>query len=81
MKGLFVVHRDQSDLFRSLRSRFAEDPEVDVIFDRRTRERRREQLRVSPDDRRFERRGAPPVASIWPGVLFVAVNETVAHGG
>jgi len=81
MKGLFVVHRDQTELFRSLRTRFALDPEVQVIFDRRIRDRRRERLRVDPDHRRSERRDTAPGSWIWPGVLFVSVDEEAVGRG
>lgn len=70
-KGLFIVRRDQPDLFEHLRVHFSADPEVQVLWDRRTRERRTESFRITPDRRRGERRGVLPESWSYPGFAFV----------
>jgi hypothetical protein len=50
-RELFIVSRDRPDLYRYLTQTFADADNVEVIWDRRTKERR-----GSPDSARAERR-------------------------
>lgn len=58
MRYLFVVSRAHPWLYRHLVERFEDDPNVDVMLDRRIAERRRESTRPknATDRRRGERR-------------------------
>lgn len=60
-RELFIVARDRSDLYRYLSQTFADAENVEVIFDRRSTERRDVPTPTSPDRRRRERRGRPQV--------------------
>jgi hypothetical protein len=60
-RELFIVARDRSDLYRYLSQTFADAENVEVIFDRRSAERRDVPVRATPDRRRHERRGRPAV--------------------
>lgn len=53
---LLIVVRDRPDLWDMLRRRFAGDPEVRVILDRRQRERRQRVQVQELDRRRADRR-------------------------
>jgi hypothetical protein len=56
-RHLFIVARDQKELYDYLLKDFAADPKVDVFFDRRVRERRvRTEAVIGEDRRRGERR-------------------------
>jgi hypothetical protein len=69
---LAVVHREFPDVFEYLRRNFAEERgTVDVIWDRRTVERRNSRMDTAVDRRRGQRRGPPP--STWDtlGMLIV----------
>lgn len=55
-RWLIVIRRDQPPLFRLLDRHFAEDPRVEVILDRRERERRRATAAVATERRRSDRR-------------------------
>lgn len=56
---LFVVARDQPDLWHHLKRDFAQDEEVQVILDRRRGERRQRVQSREPERRRAERRRQP----------------------
>jgi hypothetical protein len=62
-RELFIVARDRSDLYRYLSQTFADAENVEVIFDRRSTERRDlpKPAPTSSDRRRRERRGHPAV--------------------
>jgi hypothetical protein len=60
-RELFIVARDRSDLYRYLSQTFADAENVEVIFDRRSAERRGVPTLTTPDRRRRERRGRPAV--------------------
>jgi hypothetical protein len=60
-RELFIVARDRSDLYRYLSQTFADAENVEVIFDRRSTERRDVPTPTTPDRRRRERRGRPQV--------------------
>jgi hypothetical protein len=55
-RELFIVARDRSDLYRYLSQTFADAENVEVIWDRRTGERRQGETTASPERRRRERR-------------------------
>lgn len=60
-RELFIVAQDRSDLYRYLSQTFADAENVEVIFDRRSAERRDVPTLTHPDRRRRERRGRPAV--------------------
>ena len=60
-RELFIVARDRSDLYRYLSQTFADAENVEVIFDRRSTERRDLPTSANPDRRRRERRNRPAV--------------------
>jgi hypothetical protein len=60
-RELFIVARDRSDLYRYLSQTFADADNVEVIFDRRSAERRDVGAHANPDRRRRERRTRPLV--------------------
>ena len=58
VRCLFIVARDQPDLWHHLRQDFAEDEEVRVILDRRRGERRQHVRAHEPERRGADRRRA-----------------------
>jgi hypothetical protein len=60
-RNVFIVSRRHRDLYTYLRERFASDPAVEVILDRRFGQRRQRQAPVEPERRRAERRQRPEV--------------------
>ena len=56
MRHLFVVSRDHPWLYAHLRERFQDDPNVDVILDRRVAERRTTAQAATYERRKAERR-------------------------
>jgi hypothetical protein len=64
VRHLFIVSRDHPWLFAHLQERFGDDPNVDVILDRRVGDRRAAPLTVEPahDRRRRDRRREIPAA-------------------
>ena len=60
-RELFIVARDRSDLYRYLSQTFADADNVEVIFDRRSTDRRDVSTPAHPERRRRERRGHPTV--------------------
>jgi len=60
-QGLFIVGRDQQKLHETLSMAVAAGSGAQVIFDRRSGERRRRSEAASPERRRGERRGHPEV--------------------
>jgi len=60
-RTLFVVSRRNPDLYQYLRERFASDPAVEVILDRRVAQRRQRRLPVDAERRRADRRQRPEV--------------------
>jgi len=60
-RELFIVARDRSDLYRYLSQTFADAENVEVIFDRRSAERREHATTATPERRRRERRCRPNV--------------------
>ena len=58
VRCLFIVARDQTDLWHHLRQDFAEDEEVQVVLDRRRGERRRHGQPHEPERRQGGRRRA-----------------------
>jgi hypothetical protein len=60
-RTLFIVSRQHPDLYAYLRERFATDTAVEVILDRRVRQRRQQHARPDLERRRTERRVRPEV--------------------
>jgi hypothetical protein len=55
-RHLLIVSRDSPQLATYLRHHFSDAPEVEVLLDRRRRERRRHANGATPDRRRADRR-------------------------
>lgn len=60
-RNVFIVSRQHRDLYTYLRERFASDPAVEVILDRRFGQRRQRQAPVDAERRRRDRRERPEV--------------------
>jgi len=60
-RTLFIVSRDDGDLYGYLRERFATDTAVEVILDRRVMERRRRHAPQNVERRRTDRRRRPEI--------------------
>ena len=60
-RELFIVARDRSDLYRYLTQTFADAENVEVIFDRRSAERRDDPTPVANERRRRDRRSRATV--------------------
>lgn len=60
-RTLFVVSRHHPDLYAYLRERFASDANVEVILDRRLRQRRQRSEAAAVERRRTDRRTRPEV--------------------
>ena len=58
-RTVYVVARDHPELFTYLRDRFSADGEVEVIRDRRVRQRRQVNMTHDPERRRHDRRSRP----------------------
>jgi hypothetical protein len=60
-RNVFIVSRQHRDLYTYLRERFASDPAVEVVLDRRFGQRRQRQSPVDAERRRSDRRQRPEV--------------------
>ena len=60
-RHLFIVARDQPDLWAHLAREFSGESGVQVLLDRRRSDRRRATQPASSERRRSERRARPPV--------------------
>lgn len=56
VRYVYVVPRDNPELYEQLSREFGDDPEVEVVMERRRGERRRDESSHSPDRRRWDRR-------------------------
>jgi hypothetical protein len=72
MPYTFVVARNRPDLFAYLRDIFADEPDVAIVWDRRTGHRRRRRDTVVPVERRRRDRRAGPLGT-WTLLGFVVV--------
>ena len=67
-----VVRRGETELFKTLQREFGEVPRVDVIWDRRSRERRGGRVQARGAERRGrDRRSRPPANWEIQGYLLV----------
>ena len=75
-RELFIVSRDRADLYRYLSQTFADAKNVEVVWDRRAGERRRDPSTATPDRRRKERRTRPSVEEDLKkvGYAFIALD-------
>src|SRR5687768_16003069 len=60
-RNVFIVSRQHRDLYAYLRERFASDPAVEVVLDRRFGQRRQRQAAVDAERRQSDRRQRPEV--------------------
>jgi len=72
---IFVIARDRHDLYRHLRREFADEETVQVIMDRRVRDRRRLSKRVPLERRRAGRRRAQDRESTGLGWTLVRLSD------
>ena len=70
-QAVMIVRRGEPDRFRVLQQTLAAEP-VQLIWDRRLRDRRRARGSAAPDRRRKERRRLTP--STWTTLGFVFVR-------
>lgn len=68
-----IVKRGEFSTFRMLSDQFAADPEVHIIWDRRTRQDRRSLARPVPTDARQQQRRRGPDA-LWATMGYTIVN-------
>ena len=73
-RHLFIVARDQKDLYEYLLKDFAADPKVVVLFDRRVRDRRVDHEAVHGEDRRRHERRQDRVDAELRSVGFAIVR-------
>ena len=77
-KDLYVVDRQQPAVFRFLERRFGDSPDVEIVWDRRRRERRAASPGPEAERRRLDRRGPPADFLASPGFIFVPGHERPA---
>ncbi len=75
VRCLFIVARNQPDLWHYLRRDFAGDEEVQVVLDRRRGERRQRVLPHEPERRQADRRRYPNTDSDLRYRSFVIIHE------
>lgn len=71
---LFIVARDQPDLYMSLQREFADEGDIEVFLDRRLGQRRRQQAASVPDRRRGDRRARPKVDAHLRSIGWAVVH-------
>lgn len=73
---LVVVRRGHFATFELLNRTFSDDPSIQIIWDRRMRERRQSAGGLGPGDRRTgnDRRRVPP--SQWAQLNYMFASET-----
>ena len=72
-RHLFIVARDQPDLWAHLAREFRGETGVEVLLDRRRTERRRSAQPAAEDRRRRDRREHPPVDRDLAAMNFALV--------
>ncbi|MGH7318879.1 MAG: hypothetical protein ACRELA_04530, partial [Candidatus Rokuibacteriota bacterium] len=72
---LIIVHRDKPDLYAKLRQSFNGASLVDVMFDRRQGDRRREREGTPTDRRRRDRRRPPSHRETSPEAHFRLIQQ------
>jgi hypothetical protein len=75
VRCLFIVAREQPDLWHRLRRDFAEDEEIQIILDRRRDERRRGVRAYDPERRRANRRRPRSIGNDLRYRSFVILHE------
>ena len=79
---MWIVARDRHDLYEQLKARFAGDPTVEVVLDRRQSDRRRGSDERVPDRRRRDRRrpSVQVLAKLWlQGYAVIHVEAPGEH--
>jgi len=61
VRGMIIVARDQTDLWRTLMQEFAQSQEICILLDRRQGERRKGSQFYAPDRRGVDRRSLPRI--------------------
>jgi len=70
-RHVWIVRRGNLDRFQTLTVAFADEAGVDVIWDRRVRERRQKTTAVRRNRRRDERRQPAPTSWVMLGMVLV----------
>jgi hypothetical protein len=78
---LFIVARDQQALYDTLRREFGSERDVEVLYDRRFGERRRQRVPWPQDRRRGERRARPDVDAQLQSLGWALVRGARPAGG
>jgi len=61
VRGMIIVARDQTDLWRTLMQEFGQSQEICILLDRRQGERRKDSQFYAPDRRGVDRRSLPRI--------------------
>jgi len=61
VRGMIIVARDQTDLWRTLMQEFGQSQEICILLDRRQGERRKGSQFYAPDRRGVDRRSLPRI--------------------
>jgi hypothetical protein len=72
---LFIVARDQPALYQTLLTEFGAERDIEVLYDRRFGERRRQQVGWPEERRRGERRNRPDVDAQLESLGWVLVRS------
>jgi len=72
-RHLFIVARDQPDLWAHLAREFSGEDGVEVVLDRRQTERRRSSMTSAEERRHRDRRARPPVHQELASMNFALV--------
>jgi hypothetical protein len=73
---LIIVDRSKIDTFRRLKETFADDLNVEVVFERRVRHRRTSSDRRGPERRAHERRR---LSKEWRGRDYIVIHVVDAR--
>jgi chromosome segregation ATPase len=77
---VFIVARRHPELYDYLSTRFADDPNVTVVLDRRLTPRRRRALPAAAERRRLDRRSRPEVDEQLRATSLAVVTASPAAG-
>jgi len=77
---MFIVARRHPELYDYLSTRFADDPNVTVVLDRRLTPRRRRALPAAAERRRVDRRSRPEVDEQLRATSLAVVTASSAAG-
>ncbi len=77
---VFIVRREQPEVFGTLLEHFAHDRDVRVVWDRREGERRAASTDYAQERRRHDRRGPPPHNWLAQGYILMPPRPQTSVG-